>query len=208
MNWWKEGKDAWFQVCSNAGKATIKLELELGDVLLPSVAHRVPSPARLCRCERRQEARRQLAAEEAAQSTEKVLEVAKETSMKEADADEKVNEAKSQLISDGTRTADSDGDIYDYKIFNETKKMEAQEVLDIIEKRIQNNFLRYQVEKRDQVYKIGEIELFEKGIDDDTEGFQVKIKVKKDALRLEHAMRNIQNSSKETLRINIRQIQR
>ena len=175
------------------------------------MAHRVPSPARLRRRERRQEARRQLAAEEAAQSTEKVLEVAKETSMKEADADEKVkaeNEAKSQLISDGTRTADSDGDIYDYKIFNETKKMEAQEVLDIIEKRIQNNFLRYQVEKRDQVYKIVEIEHFEKGIDDETEGFQVKIKVKKDALRLEHAMRNIQTSSKETLRINLRQIQR
>ena len=60
--------------------------------------------------------------------------------MKEADTNEKVkaeNEAKSQMISDGTRTADSDGDIYDYKIFNETKKMEAQEVLDIMEKIIQ-----------------------------------------------------------------------
>ena len=38
VNLWKEGKDAKFQVCSNAGKATIKLELEMGDVLLPPVA--------------------------------------------------------------------------------------------------------------------------------------------------------------------------
>ena len=102
------------------------------------------------------------------------------------------NDAKSQLKTAGTRTANSDGDIYDYNIFNETKKIEAQEVLDIIENRIQNNFLRYQVEKCDQIYKIGEIEYVEKGIDDDAEGFQVKIKVKKNALRLEHAMRNIQ----------------
>jgi hypothetical protein len=35
--------DAKCRVCSNAGKATIKLELELGDVLLRPVAHRVPS---------------------------------------------------------------------------------------------------------------------------------------------------------------------
>ena len=53
VNLWKEGKDAKFQVCSNAGKATIKLELELGDVLLPPVAHRLPSPARLRRRDRK-----------------------------------------------------------------------------------------------------------------------------------------------------------
>ena len=131
------------------------MELELGNVLHPPVAHCVAGPARLR--ERRQEARRQVAAEEAAQSTEKVVEVAKETSMKEADTNEKVkaeNEAKGQLKTDRTGTADSDGDISDYKIFNESKEMEAREALDIFDKIIENNFQRYQVEKPDQVYKI------------------------------------------------------
>ena len=88
VNLWKEGKDAKFQVCSNAGKATIKLELELGDVLLPLVNHHVP--AHLRRRERRQEARRKHTAEEAVDRTEKDEKVEKETldkEAKQADAD-------------------------------------------------------------------------------------------------------------------------
>ena len=84
VNLWKEGKDAKFQVCSYAGKATIKFELELGDVLLPPVNRRVPGPARLRRRERRQEARRKHSAEEAVGRTEKDEEVEKETLDKKA----------------------------------------------------------------------------------------------------------------------------
>ena len=40
---------------------------------------------------------------------------------------------------------DSDGDVY--KVFNESKKNKAQEALDTIESRIQNNFSRFQVER-------------------------------------------------------------
>ena len=80
--------------------------------------------------------------------------------------------------------------------------------MDVLEERIQKNFSGYQVDKCDQVYKIGEILHIEKEGIDVAEGFEVKIKVKKDALRLEHAMRNIQTSSGGNLRINLRQIHR
>ena len=162
------------------------MELELGDVLLPPVNRRVPGPARLRRRERRQEARRKHTAEEAVDRTEKDEKVEKETldkEAKQADADGNViavNEANRNV--ENAQIADSDGDIYDYKIFDESKKMEAQEALDIIEERIQKNFSGYQVEKCDQVYKIGEIVHIEKEGIDVAKGFEVKIKVKKDAL--------------------------
>lgn len=70
--------------------------------------------------------------------------------------------------------ADSDGDVYHYKDFNESKKIEAQEALDALESRIKKTFIKFQVKKKDHVYKIAEI-------------FHV-------ALRFEHAMRNIQTS--------------
>ena len=43
LNLGKEGKDAKFQVCSNAGKAMTNSQLELRDVLLPPVNHHVPA---------------------------------------------------------------------------------------------------------------------------------------------------------------------
>ena len=125
--------------------------------------------------ERRQEARCKLAAEEAVQMTEKVRQVAKEAFDKEANqaySNENVkaeNEANRKLKT--VQITESDGDIYDYKIFDESKKMEAQETLDIIEERIQKNFLGYQVEKCDQVYKIGLIVQIEKKEIDSAEGF-------------------------------------
>ena len=104
--------------------------------------------------------------------------------------------------------ADSDGDVYHYKVFDESKKIEAQEVLDTMENRIRNNFIRFKVEKKDQVYKLSEIVHVEAEEElEVAEGFEVKMKVKKDALRLEHAMRNIQ-TSEGPLRINLRQILR
>ena len=156
------------------------MELELGDVLLPPVNRRVPGPARLRRRERRQEARRKHTAEEAVDRTEKDEKVEKETldKARQADADGNViavNEANRNV--ENAQIADSDGDIYDYKIFDESKKMEAQEALDIIEERIQKNFSGYQVEKCDQVYKIGEILHIEKEGIDVAEGFEVKIKL-------------------------------
>ena len=103
---------------------------------------------------------------------------------------------------------DSDGDIYHYKVFHESRKIEAQEALDTIERRIRNNFFSFQVEKKDQVYKIGEIYHVEAEEENEVaEGFEVKMKVKKDALRLEHAMRNIQTSD-GPYRIRLRQILR
>ena len=104
--------------------------------------------------------------------------------------------------------ADSDSDVYHYKVFDESKKIEAQEVLDTMENRIRNNFIRFKVEKKDQVYKLSEIIHVEAEEElEVAEGFEVKMKVKKDALRLEHAMRNIQ-TSEGPLRINLRQILR
>ena len=48
VNLWKEGKEAKFPVCSKAGKAVIKLELALVNVLLPPMTCMVPGqPARL-----------------------------------------------------------------------------------------------------------------------------------------------------------------
>ena len=56
-----------------------------------------------------------------------------------------------------------------------------------MENQIRKNFTRFQVEKKDQVYRIGEIVHVEEAIDV-VKGFEVKLKVKKDALRIEHAM--------------------
>ena len=119
------------------------------------------------------------------------------------DVTEKVD--KTQFVNP---VADSDGDVYHYKVFDESKKIEAQEVLDTMENRIRNNFIRFKVEKKDQVYKLSEIVHVEAEEElEVAEGFEVKMKVKKDALRLEHAMRNIQ-TSEGPLRINLRQILR
>ena len=126
VNLWKEVKDAKFQVCYNAGKAMIKLEFELGDVLLLPVNRRVPGPARLRRRERRQEARRKHSAEEAVGRTEKDEEVEKETLDKKANqTDAKgnvkaVNESNRNV--ENTQIADSDGDIYNYTIFDGIQK--------------------------------------------------------------------------------------
>ena len=91
--------------------------------------------------------------------------------------------------------ADSDGDIYHYKVFDESKKTKAQEALDSMEKRIRNNFSKFQVEKKDQFYRIGEIVHVEEAIDV-AEGFEVKLKVNKDALRinLRQIFRQIESS--------------
>ena len=92
--------------------------------------------------------------------------------------------------------ADSDGDVYHYKVFDESKKIEAQEVLDTMENRIRNNWSRFKVEKKDQVYKLSEIVHVEAEEEFEiAEGFEVKMKVKKDALRCDGP-----------LRINLRQI--
>ena len=80
----------------------------------------------------------------------------------------------------------------------------SSEALDSMENQIRKNFTRFQVEKKDQVYRIGEIVHVEEAIDV-VEGFEVKLKVKKDALRIEHAMWNIQTFN-GPLRINLRQI--
>ena len=56
------------------------------------------------------------------------------------------------------------------------------------------------------MYKIAEIFPIEADVTNEVaEGFEMKMKVKKDALRLEHAMRNIQTSD-GPLRIRLRQI--
>ena len=218
LSLWKAGRNASLQIVSAAGEATIKLEVGLGNAqhLQHQAPNRVPGPARLRRSERRQASRR--VAEEAATGNKENVEIlseAEEASVDATDIDNIVRDAGEQAakvensIHDDAEEASknyefdvSDGDIYDFTYWDESKKCEAQDTLNVIEERLKRNFCRFNVEVHDQVYQFGAVKNAT-----DREGFEVKLKVKKNSLKLEHAVRNVQTSG-GPLRISIRQVHR
>ena len=166
------GKNANLEIKSDAGKVVMNLSVEVDVSPNPHLHHhhRHVGPAR-----QRRRARRE--AERAAADNAATDDAAAEIINSEEESLDNKDNLKSAEKAAETSSIDEDTDyeIYSFHYLDKSKKSEAQDAINFIEKDLQENFKKNEVTESDQIFKIEETKIA-------GEGFEVKFKVKKSAI--------------------------